>query len=160
MSVHLRLAAAEDAARLNAALAGLSRDLGDDHAAEVGALVHAGWGPAPAFRAQIAETGPGPLAGATLYSPVFSTVRGGAGIYVSDLWASPALRGQGLGRRLLVAALADGAETWGAGFIKLAAYHASVDALRFYDRLGFRVIEGQHDLVLDAEGCAALGGTE
>lgn len=156
MEVTLRLAEAADAEVLNAALSRLSEDLGDTHAANAGTVVDAGWRPFPAFRAQLADA-VGGLAGLALYSPCFSTVRGGAGISVSDLWTAPEMRGRGLGRRLLAAALEDGAGVWGAGFVKLSAYHASEDAMVFYTKLGFRPIVDQHDLILDGEACAALG---
>ncbi len=158
MDVVLSMAGPGDAKRLNAALARLSGEMGDTHSATTATLADAGWGATPAFRALIAEAGDDALAGVALYSPCFSTVRGGAGIYVSDLWTAPEMRGRGLGRRLLAGALRDGAATWGAGFIKLSAYHANVDALRFYEGLGFRPLRDQHDLILDREGAAALGG--
>lgn len=156
MDVTLRIAGVGDVGRLNAALRRLSGDLGDRHAATEDVLARAGWGDAPVFRAHLAETGPGDLVGVALCSPCFSTVQGGAGIYVSDLWTAPGMRGKGLGRRLLREALRDGAEIWGAAFIKLSAYHASADALGFYGALGFRPLEGQHDLILDREVCAEM----
>jgi len=156
--IAVRLAGAGDAHRLDAGLARLSEDLGDVHAATAETLALAGWRPSPVFRAQMAESGNGDLVGVALYSPCFSTTRGGAGIYVSDLWTAAAVRGQGLGRRLLAAALQDGEAIWGAGFIKLSVYHSSPDALRFYNRMGFSPLGDQHDLILDAAGCAAMKG--
>jgi len=155
MEASLRIAEAADAAALNRALARLSADLGDTHAVSDETLARAGWEAPPAFRAVLAERG-AEILGLALYSPCFSTTRGGAGIFVSDLWAAPEARGQGLGRRLLAAALEDGAATWGAGFIRLSAYHASTGAMRFYTALGFRPLASQHDLVLDGSGCDEL----
>jgi GNAT superfamily N-acetyltransferase len=159
MTVTIRTAAAADAPALNAALARLSADLGDAHRADTADLVAAGWGENPAFRAQLALSG-AQTVGIALYSPLFSTVRGGAGIYVSDLWVAPGKRSGGLGRQLLAAALADGRDRWAARFIKLAVYDGSPDARRFYDRLGFAPLAGLSDLILDEAACTALKGTE
>ncbi|KHQ51459.1 GNAT family N-acetyltransferase [Mameliella alba] len=157
MAVTIRLAGRSDAGRLDSALAALARDLGDTYNASPEALERAGWGDVPAFRAQLAEEG-GVLAGLALYSPGLSTVRGGAGLYVSDLWVSPKQRSGGLGRRLLGAAFADAARAWGACFLRLQVYDRAPAARRFYDRLGFVPAKGHTDLFLDEAGCAALEG--
>jgi GNAT superfamily N-acetyltransferase len=158
MTVTIRTAGAGDAAMLSDALAHLSTDLGDRHRAGPAELAAAGWGDDPAFRAQLALSG-GLTVGTALYSPMFSTVRGGAGVYVSDLWVSPDHRAGGLGRRLLAHALADAHDRWAARFVKLAVYDGSPDARRFYDRLGFAPLQGQTDLILEEAGCTALKGT-
>ncbi len=153
----LRIAEAQDVPRLQDALERLSEDLGDTHAASEADLRRAGWGGAPAFRAVLAEAGD-ELAGAALYSPCFSTVRGGAGIYVSDLWAAPGFRGKGIGRRLLARVWEDAEQVWAARFVKLNVYHHSDRARAFYERLGFAAAEDVQEMVLGAEGCAALKG--
>lgn len=155
--VTLRIAVEADAPRLHAALERLSADLGDTHGADLGTLRRAGWGESPAFRAVLAERGDS-VTGVALYSPCFSTVRGGAGIYVSDLWVAPEGRGQRLGRRLLAAAWKDAKAVWAARFVKLGVYTHSDGARRFYDRLGFAPIADQTDMVLGPAGCAALEG--
>jgi ribosomal protein S18 acetylase RimI-like enzyme len=120
--ISIRRAGAEDAERLNAALVALSEVLGDTHVADAGALLRHGFNDVPAFSALIAETQAGELRGALLSSPVFSTTYGGAGVYVSDLWVSDDARGQGLGRRLLAAAIEMAPESWDVRFLKLAVY--------------------------------------
>ena len=100
--IAIRRAVAGDAERLNDALRRLSEDIGDSHAGTPALLARAGFGDHPAFRALLAENA-STIVGAALYSPVFSTVRAGAGAYVSDLWTAPEARGKGLGRRLLAA---------------------------------------------------------
>ncbi len=155
MQVTFRLAQAGDAARLNAALRQLSQHLGDGHRATEHDLVRAGWGDAPAFRAQLAETDR--VVGAALYGPVFSTRIGGAGVYVSDLWVASGARGRNLGCRLLAAVLADATALWAARFLKLEVDEANPAARRFYARLGFAPRAGQTTMILDAAGCAALG---
>ncbi|WP_339948206.1 GNAT family N-acetyltransferase [uncultured Albimonas sp.] len=152
----IRLAEPADVARLRDALASLAQTMGDPFAAREADLARALHGPAPLCRAQVAEVGPDALAGAIFYSPIFSTIRGSAGIFVSDLWASAQARGQGLGPRLLAAALADGEAAWGASFLKLQVYDDNPHARRFYDRLGFAQALGLAEMVLEREACAAL----
>ena len=82
-----RNATIEDAEELNVVLAKLSRELGDTH-----------WGENPVCRATLAET-EDEVVGVALYSPYVSTVFGSAGIYVSDLWTAPSVRGKGVGKR-------------------------------------------------------------
>ena len=76
-------------------------------------------------------------------SPVFSTTRGGTGLYVSDLWVDGEARGEGLGQRLLAASLDLAPDSWTPIFLKLAVYHDNPDARRFYERLGFAPREGE-----------------
>jgi ribosomal protein S18 acetylase RimI-like enzyme len=153
--IAIRKAGAADAERLNKALRRLSNDIGDSHGATADMLARAGFGDHPVFRALVAELD-GAVVGATLYSPVFSTVRASAGVYVSDLWVSPAARGRGLGRWLLKAVAEDAGDVWNAGYLKLAVYDDNADAQAFYDRLGFAATEGETILTLDETGLAAL----
>ena len=153
----IRLADRADAGRLNTGLAHLSAALGDTHRATDDRIAAQGWGDWPAFRAQLAEEGDA-LVGLALYSPIYSTVRGGAGVYVSDLWVAAQCRSDGLGRRLLRAALLDAEAEWGAGFLRLQVYDHTPRARRFYDRLGFVQTRGLADLVLDTAACEALKG--
>jgi len=141
----------EDTARLHAALSRLSADLGDDHAAGADDLLRHGFSEPPAYFALLA-TRKGETLGALLASPVFSTTRGGAGLYVSDLWVAEEARGAGLGRRLLSAALDLAPDSWTVTFLKLAVYHDNPDAHRFYERLGF--LPRRDETVLDLLGPA------
>lgn len=151
----IRRAERRDAERLNAALAALSDHLGDRHRAAAADLLKAGWGETPVFRAQIAEADAA-LVGAALYSPVFSTTRGAAGLFVSDLWVAAGARGSGLGRRLLAAAAADAAAGWGADFLKLSVYDDNDDARAAYLAMGFAAHETETNLSLDAAGLRRL----
>ena len=153
--IMIRQAEAEDAERLNEALSHLSGEIGDDHGGTAAMLRKAGFGDYPAFRALLAESR-AEVVGAALYSPVFSTVRAGAGVYVSDLWVSGEARGQGLGRRLLKAVAADAQAVWSARFLKLVVYDDNAAARGFYDRLGFVASAGETTLILSAPGLAAL----
>ncbi len=140
---------------LDQALRALSRDLGDAHAATPARLAQALRGPVPAAHARLACTGGRP-AGAVLFSPVFSTVEGSAGLYVSDLWVARERRGQGLGRRLLAAAAQHAAQLWQAEYLSLAVYAHSRAARRFYEGLGFVPQETQTLMQIDPPALTRL----
>lgn len=149
------VATAAELASLEGALRTLSADIAEDYTTDSAALMQAVLGAQPSAYGLLAMQG-GQTFGAALYSPNFSTVRGAAGVYVSDLWVSGAARGQGLGAGLLAQVARDGAARWGANWLRLAAYHHSHDALRFYARLGFTPADGQQELRLDPLGVAKL----
>ncbi|QIE55589.1 GNAT family N-acetyltransferase [Pikeienuella piscinae] len=151
----IRQAEAKDASRLNAALNALSAHLGDRHRAKDSHIAKAGWGDAPVFRAVLAEEG-AKVVGVALYSAIFSTIRGGTGLYVSDLWVAEDLRGTGLGKRLLAAAAGDAERVWDAGFMKLSVYESNEGARAAYLRMGFTAHENETNLSLDAAGLERL----
>lgn len=91
--------------------------------------------------------------GMILYFPEFSTHRGQPGLHVQDLWIEAAARAQGLGRRLLSAALA--AQDWGATYVTLQVTPANRDAVAFYTRLGF-TFRGYQSIILSEPGLKAL----
>lgn len=126
----------DDVALLHQALTQLSQDLGDTHMASVSALEAAGFGASPAWRALLAQHEGVPV-GALLASPLFSTTRGGLGLFVSDLWVDVECRGQGLGQRLLGHALRE----WAPVFVKLSVYDGNTGGHAFYTRAGFDVQE-------------------
>ncbi len=146
---------ADDLARLDTALRALSAAISEDYSTDRATLTQAILGPQPVACAILALQDD-QTRGAALYSPVFSTVRGAAGVYVSDLWVSDAARGQGLGAGLLAQVTRDSAQRWRATWLRLAAYHHSHAALRFYARLGFTPVNDQQELRLGADGFATL----
>jgi GNAT superfamily N-acetyltransferase len=154
--MRIRLAGASDMARLNAAMRALSEGLGDPHRATDDDLRRAGFGPHPAFYALLAEDGE-VLIGAAIVSPVFSTTRGMAGAYVSDLWVAESRRGKRLGARLLAAARDEGRRLWGAGYLRVPVYNDNPRAQAFYARLGFAPSDDETIVVLDGAALAALG---
>ena len=156
-AVTIRPACEADLERLDAGLRRLSEGLGDDHRARIGDLRRAGFGAMPSFRALIAETGD-TLMGLALFSPVFSTMRGTAGLYVSDLWVAEEARGRGLGQGLLTAAAREAGTLWGAHFLRLVVYDNNPAAQRFYRRLGFSTDTGEILMTLDGNGLSALKG--
>lgn len=144
---------------LDMALRELSKDLGDTHQASIGFLEQAGFGPTPAYYAQLAVSATDTLSGAVVFSPLLSTSLGATGLYVSDLWIAPTARRCGLGRRLLAHVGEFAQARWGASFLKLAVYDASTDACQFYNRLGFVARSDETTLFLDEIGLDALKST-
>jgi ribosomal protein S18 acetylase RimI-like enzyme len=147
--VKIAPAGPEDMGALAEALEHLSAHMGDTHRADAATLTAACAGPDPACHALLARQG-GTVIGAALLSPVFSTTKGCAGVYVSDLWVSDTARGTGLGRKLLRACARTGHDLWRAGFVKLAVYDDNIAARAFYDRLGFEHQSREQVMILDA----------
>jgi len=152
----LRRATPADAARLNAALRALSQSMNDPHRTSDDQIALA-LAPGGACRALIAEAG-SRVVGAAMFSPLFSTTRGMAGVYVSDLWVADDVRGAGLGKSLLAAVRDAAAQDWGAGFLRLGVYAQNTRARAFYDRLGFTHAVDENYLTLSGPALAALKG--
>jgi len=148
-----------DVARLNNALRALSATMGDSHRATDADPARAGFGANAAFHALLAEWG-GETLGVAVYSPLYSTTRGLAGAYVSDLWVSAGARGKGPGSRLLCAVRDRARGQWGAGFLRLAVYADNPAAQAFYTRLGFGVMRGDIWMTLEGEALDAIGGPQ
>ena len=149
MGRQIHTVAPETLTAFHAGLRHLSDHLGDAHRADAQALGAALFGPHPFALGLMAADGTGAL----LAMPVFSTIHGGAGLYVSDLWVAETARGTGMGRRLLSAALHQ--TIWGVPrFLKLTVYQDNPSARAVYDWLGFRPQEA--DTVMLLEG-ARLG---
>ncbi len=153
----IRVARPDDMARLDSGLRALSAELGHDHRAGPDGLNAAGFGAHPAFVALLAESG-SDLAGVAMFSAQFSTVRGGAGAYVSDLWVAEPWRGQGVGERLLAAVRDKAAVLWDARFLRLAVALDNAGAQAFYQRLGFTPLSGETWMTLAGDALAALKG--
>jgi len=153
----IRTAEPQDVPALNRALAALSADMGDIHRATDQDLLEAGFGVSPAFAALLAESGQ-ELVGVAVFSPLYSTTRGHAGAYVSDLWVASSMRGQQLGPKLLAAVRDHARRDWGAGFIRLGVYAGNGRARAFYDRLGFELLTEATFLTLAGKALDRAGG--
>ncbi|MGY6632784.1 MAG: N-acetyltransferase family protein [Alkalilacustris sp.] len=157
----IRPATRGDLPALDHGLSALSQTLGDPHAATQRDLERVLFGPAPIARALLAEApdparpGPDALAGLVLFTPLFSTARGVAGAYVSDLWVAEPGRGRGTGARLLAGVRDASAQAWGAGFLRLGVYRRTPRARAFYDRLGF--VHDPEETYLTLAGPALAG---
>lgn len=75
------------------------------------------------------------------FFPEHSTWRGTPGVYILDLYVSADRRGSGLGRRLLTAVATHAAEQWRARYVRLTVHGHNDPALRFYQRLGFSLMD-------------------
>ncbi|GGH41804.1 Ribosomal protein S18 acetylase RimI [Cribrihabitans marinus] len=154
---NIRPAVVADLTAVESALMSLSRDLEDPYRAGTDALRQALFGAHPAAWAQIADSAAVP-AGIVLFSPVFSTVRGGAGVYVSDLWVDSTERGDGMGPALLQSAAEKAAAIWGARFMRLAVYPDNMRARALYDELGFEPVEAETVMVLAGKAFQQMRG--
>ncbi|WP_439120081.1 GNAT family N-acetyltransferase [Marivita sp.] len=144
---------------LGTALERLSHDLGDPYHATEANLAQALWGACPSAWARLAHRS-SKLAGVVLFSPVYSTTQGGAGVYVSDLWVDAEERGHGLGQALLREAAHSGNELWSAQFMRLAVYNDNARASALYQKLGFARAAGQSTLALTGPWFQALRGQD
>lgn len=141
--VHIQTVAPGDMAQLMTALQALARDLNDPFTVTSDDMAAALFGPDSFALALLARQGD-TLCGAALAAPLFSTLGGGATLYVSDLWVEPSVRQHALGTRLLSAASAEGERRWQTSGLRLTVYSDNAPARAFYERLGF--IENEKDL--------------
>lgn len=95
------------------------------------------------------------LAGCCVTLLIFSTWRNLRGIYVSDIYVKPERRKDGLGQKLLEAAIQRG-HARGARFVKLEADEANTGAQKFYDRLGFTLKPQERLYLLEPDATARL----
>ncbi|MEO8244477.1 MAG: GNAT family N-acetyltransferase [bacterium] len=91
--------------------------------------------------------------GMALYFPDYSTHRGEPGLYIQDLYVSPAARGTGLARALVAATLQQ--QDWGARYITLGVSPDNQPATRFYAKTGF-TFRGYSMMILDGPALKAL----
>lgn len=97
------------------------------------------FGSRPAAEVVIAYAGNEPV-GFALYFPTFSTFLGRPGIYLEDLYVTPARRGHGVGRRLL-AHIARVAVERGYGRMEWSVLNWNEPALAVYRKIGARPMD-------------------
>jgi len=153
-SYEIRLAGRDDAEAITQMLANLADAMGDGAVfASTPEIIHRyGFMADALFSVMIAED-----AGLSLFFPHFSTTRGQPGVYVQDLWVSPAVRGQNLGTRLLAATAAYATQSWGAGYMALTTHGHNETARRFYRDLGFMVAGDDTPMHLTGSKYQSLG---
>ena len=157
--ITIRLAEAADAARLNAALRELSKDMDDTHLASDEAIKAAGFGESPSFFALIAEC-EGAVVGVALFSSFYSTTRGTSGVFVSDLWVSKKQRGSGVGRNLLASVCDVAAKKWQCSCLRLNVYRDNHNAIAAYEKLGFDTDHNESVMTLNAKQFNTLMGAK
>ena len=152
----IRPATAADVPLLMHFLTDMAAEAGETTGSTTASLLAHGFGAAPRFHGLIAE-GAGPL-GMILYFPEYSTWRGQMGLFVQDIYVSPAGRGLGLGRSLLAAAMAHAGQDphWQPRFLTLMVAHQNAGARAFYDALGLTLRDEADQLILEGEGLSAL----
>ncbi len=156
----VRFATADDVETIHRAMIGIATIMGEREkvVSTPDDIRRFGFGQKPAFEALIAEVG-GQCAGVCVFFASFSTYRGEPGVYVQDLFVEPAMRGSGVGARLLQR-LAAVARERGGGYIRLSVDIRNAGAQAFYTRLGIKKSEseqihaaydGDFDALVDAD---------
>jgi GNAT superfamily N-acetyltransferase len=97
------------------------------------------FGERPAAEVVLAYAGDA-VVGFALFFHNFSTFLGRPGLYLEDLFVIPEWRGRGIGKRLLVHLAALAVER-GCGRMEWSVLDWNEPALRFYERMGARVME-------------------
>jgi GNAT superfamily N-acetyltransferase len=140
-TVRIRSAAPADAALILSLIRELAEyeKMLDQVTATEADLGTALFGPHPSAECVIAELDGAP-AGFALFFHNFSTFLGKPGIYLEDLYVKPALRGKGVGKRLL-AHLAALTLSRGCERFEWAVLDWNEPAIRFYKSLGARMME-------------------
>jgi GNAT superfamily N-acetyltransferase len=117
-------------------------------------LLRDGFGPTPRFTALIAEFDAHP-AGFALYFTSYSTWRGHHGIRLEDLYVTPNLRGQGIGRALLTH-LARIAIAEGCPRLEWDVLAWNTPAIAVYERLGAHILTEWRIMRLSGDALQAL----
>jgi GNAT superfamily N-acetyltransferase len=120
-------------------------------------LLRDGFGPTPRFTALIAEIDQTP-AGFALYFTSYSTWRGHHGIRLEDLYVTPDLRGQGIGRALLTH-LACIAINEGCPRLEWDVLAWNAPAIAVYERLGAQILTEWRIMRLSGTALQALAQT-
>jgi GNAT superfamily N-acetyltransferase len=117
-------------------------------------LLRDGFGPTPRFWSLIAEHESKP-AGFAVYFTSYSTWRGHHGIRLEDLYVTPTLRGQGIGKALL-ARLAQIAIEQGCPRLEWDVLDWNAPAIVVYERLGATVLTEWRIMRLQGKALQAL----
>ena len=119
-------------------------------------LLRDGFGPAPRFRALVADVDGAP-AGFALFFTSYSTWRGHHGIRLEDLYVTPELRGQGIGKALL-ARVAQIAVAEGCPRLEWDVLDWNAPAIAVYERLGAHILTEWRIMRIDGSALEALAG--
>ncbi len=149
----IRPATAADVPVILTHLAAMAAEAGESIGSTKASLLAHGFGPLPRFHGLMAEDENAPL-GMVLFFPEYSTWRGEMGLFVQDIYVTPAARGRGLARQLLAEAMARA--DWQPRFLTLMVAHQNRKARAFYDGLGMTPRDTADQLILEGQGLAAL----
>jgi GNAT superfamily N-acetyltransferase len=116
------------------------------------------FGDRPAAEVILAELD-GEPAGFALFFHNYSTFLGRPGLYLEDLFVRPALRGRGIGKRLLCR-LAEIAVSRGCGRFEWSVLDWNEPAIRFYENLGAKPMDGWTVFRVTGEALTRLAETE
>lgn len=119
-------------------------------------LLRDGFGAVPRFRCVIAEHD-GEAAGFALFFTSYSTWRGHHGIRLEDVYVTPAKRGLGLGKALLVH-LAQVAVAEGCPRLEWDVLEWNAPALGFYESIGARILTEWRIMRVSGDALAELAG--
>ena len=120
-------------------------------------LLRDGWGATPRFRCVIAEY-EDEAAGLALFFTSYSTWRGHHGIRLEDLYVTPAMRGHGIGRALLIH-LAQVAVEEGCPRLEWDVLNWNAPAIGFYEAIGARRLSEWSIMRVDDAALLALAET-
>ncbi|KRG68368.1 GNAT family N-acetyltransferase [Pseudoxanthomonas dokdonensis] len=136
VDIRIRQARVEDAGQILAFIRELGEyeQLAHEVVATEAGLTEQLFGPQPAAEVLIAEVD-GKPAGFALFFRNFSTFLAQPGLYLEDLYVRPALRGQGIGKRLMIH-LARLAVQRGYGRFEWSVLDWNAPAIGFYRRIG------------------------
>jgi len=118
-------------------------------------LLRDGFGPTPRFQCVIAETDSNEAAGFALYFTSYSTWRGHHGIRLEDLYVTPALRGQGIGKALL-RHLARIAIEQGCPRLEWDVLAWNAPAIAVYESIGAQILTEWRIMRLSGDSLTAL----
>jgi len=116
------------------------------------AMEEDGFGPSPAYRFLVAETGDR-VVGLALYFTKYSTWKG-RGLYLDDLIVTEPFRGKGIGKKLMLAFLEEARAT-GARQVHWQVLDWNAPAIGFYRNMGVVSDSEWLDCKMDAEEIAA-----
>jgi hypothetical protein len=117
------------------------------------------FGPRPAAEVVVAELpvdGAPAVVGFALFFTNFSTFLGRPGLYLEDLYVKPAQRGLGIGKALLEHLGALAVER-GCGRFEWSVLDWNENAIRFYERMGARLLPDWRICRITGDALAAFG---
>jgi GNAT superfamily N-acetyltransferase len=120
-------------------------------------LLRDGWGATPRFTAVIADLD-GQPAGFALYFTSYSTWRGHHGLRLEDLYVTPPLRGQGIGKALL-AHLARIAVDQGCPRLEWDVLDWNAPAIAVYEAVGAKILTEWRIMRLSGDALQSLAST-